>query len=44
MAGIVGAVGVIIAGVTALMAFGDDAVRNSFAHPFIENKIFADEF
>src|SRR5688572_28680976 len=41
---IIGTIGVIVAWLTALMAFGNDIFRNPFAQALIKNKIFPDEF
>jgi len=44
MAGVVGAVGVVITGLAALVAFGDDFVGDAFAKAFVEDEIFTDKF
>jgi hypothetical protein len=43
MAGFVDAVGVPVAGCSALMASADDVRGDSLAHPFIKYKVFTDE-
>ena len=43
VAGVVGAVGVVITGLSALVAFGDDFGGDAFAEAFVEDEIFADK-
>ncbi len=44
VAGVVGAIGVVVAGLAALVAFGDDFRCDAFADAFVEDEVFAVEF
>jgi hypothetical protein len=44
MTPVVGAVGMGVAGFSALVAVGDNLAVHAFAQPFVEYKVFTDEF